>query len=137
MTSVAAFVFVVRDLDHALAVYEVGLGFIRTSTVEQVPRLGARRVKLRAGACEVELVEPYDDTKPPGLFLRERGEGVFAMTIGVDDPGRARERLERSGVAVVGAPGGGALPPAPGFIRPRDAHGVLIEVTAAPVAGQP
>ncbi len=134
MTSVTGLVLVVADLEHALAVYEVGFGFIRVSTLDDVPGLGARRVLLRAGNIELELIQPYDAAKPPGLFLRERGEGVFAMTVGVDDLGRARERLERAGVTMVGQTGGGALPPTPGFVRPRDAHGVLVEVTPAPVA---
>ena len=137
MTSVAGLVLVVQDLDHALAVYEVGLGFVRVSAVDEVPALGARRVVLRGAACELELIEPHDDTKPPGVFLRERGEGVFALTVGVDDPGRARERLERAGITVVGPPGGGGLPPASGFIRPREAHGVLVEVGPAPVPDRP
>jgi len=137
MTSVAALVLVVRDLDHALAVYEHGLGFVRTSTLETVPALGARRVLLRGAGCELELLEPHDGTKPPGLFLAERGEGVFALTVGVDDPGRARERLGRGGVTVVGGDAGGALPPARGFVRPRDAHGVLVEIVPAPVDDEP
>lgn len=137
MTSLAALVLVVRDLDHALAVYEQGFGFVRTSAVDEVPSLGARCVLLRGAGCEVELIEPHDETKPPGLFLRDRGEGVFALTIGVDDPGRTRERLARAGVTVVGPAGGGALPPARDVVRPRDAHGVLVEIAPAPVPEQP
>ena len=136
MTSLAALVMVVRDLDHALVVYEQGLGFVRTSTVDDVPGLGARRVLLRGANCELELIEPYEETKPPGLFLRERGEGVFALTVGVDDPGRARERLVRAGVAVLEPTGEGAPPRSSGFVRPRDGHGVLIEVAPAPVPEQ-
>ena len=133
MTSLASIVLVVRDLDHALALYEVGLGFVRAGSVEDVPSLGARRIILQGESVRLELLEPHDDSKPPGLFLEARGEGVFALTIGVDDLGRTRERLERVGIAVLGL--GAAGPPAPRtFIRPRDAHGLLVEVAPGEVA---
>src|SRR6185295_11077367 len=137
MTSVVALVLVVRNLEHALAVYERGLGFVRSGTVDDVPSLGARRVTVRGAGCELELLEPHDATRPPGMFLAARGEGVFALTVGVDDPGRTRERLAHVGVTVVGGSGEGAAPPVRGFVSPREAHGVLVEVTPAPVPSPP
>jgi catechol 2,3-dioxygenase-like lactoylglutathione lyase family enzyme len=133
MTRLASLVLVVRDLDRALAVYEQGLGFSRVDDASDVPSLGARHVFLRGENCLVELLEPHDAEKPPGRFLRARGEGVFAMELRVADPGRARRDLVDAGVEVRGAVPGGEerwwLPPA-------DAHGVLLQV-AAPDAPEP
>jgi catechol 2,3-dioxygenase-like lactoylglutathione lyase family enzyme len=138
MTRLASLVLVVHDLERALAVYEQGLGFTRTAEVEDVPSLGARHVLLRAENCILELLEPHDDTKPPGLFLRQRGEGVFALTIGADDPGRTRERLAGVGVTVVQAGDAEvASPMARCYLRPRDAQGVLVEVGPTEAPAQP
>jgi catechol 2,3-dioxygenase-like lactoylglutathione lyase family enzyme len=128
MTRLASLVLVVRDLEHALAVYEQGLGFTRLEPVSDLPALGARHIYLSAQNLVIELLEPHDETKPPGIFLRDRGEGVFAFSVGVDDPGRARERLERAGVSVVFPGGTGEHPASRCWIRPRDGHGVLVEV---------
>jgi len=128
MTRLASLVLVVRNLAHALAVYEQGLGFTRVDEPSDVPSLGARHVFLRAENCLLELLEPHDETMPPGLFLRARGEGLFAMGVGVDDPGRARERLRSASVDVRGE--AGRL-----FVRPGDAHGVLVEVGPRESAG--
>jgi catechol 2,3-dioxygenase-like lactoylglutathione lyase family enzyme len=129
MTRLASLVLVVRDLDRALAVYEQSLGFTRLEPASAVPSLGARHIYLSAQNCVIELLEPHDETKPPGIFLRDRGEGVFAFSVGVDDPGRTRERLARVGVEVVYLGGvSSALPTARCYVRPRDAQGVLVEV---------
>src|SRR2546429_652468 len=93
MTRLASLVLVVRDLERALAVWEHGLGFARVGEPSDVPSLGARHVFLRAENCLLELVQPHDERSPPGLFLRQRGEGMFAMELRVDDPAQARERV--------------------------------------------
>jgi hypothetical protein len=123
MIRVASLVLVVRNLERAMAVYEQGLGFSRLDEARDVPSLGARHVLLRAENCVLELLEPHDHEKPPGLFLRARGEGVFAMELAVADPGRARRELADAGVEVRGAE-------ERWYIRPADAHGVLVQVAS-------
>jgi hypothetical protein len=128
MTRLATLVLVVRDLERATAVYEQGLGFTRVGEASDVPSLGARHVFLQAENCVVELLEPHDHDKPPGMFLRARGEGVFAMELRVENPARTRRDLADVGVDVRGAvPGGDER----WWIRPGDAHGVLVQVAAA------
>ena len=134
MTRLVSLVLVVRSLDHALAVYEQGLGLTREGDPSDVPSLGARHVFLRAENCRLELLEPHDEKMPPGIFLRARGEGVFAIAVDVESPAQTQERLEQASIAVRGSAGkgGGRL-----FVRPGDAHGVLVEVGAGepPPAG--
>jgi hypothetical protein len=80
----------------------------------------------------LELLEPRDDRLPPGIFLRARGEGVFAIGVGVSGPGRVAERLKQAFIQVRGAVDESAGPPGGRmFIAPTDAHGVLVEVSAA------
>jgi catechol 2,3-dioxygenase-like lactoylglutathione lyase family enzyme len=120
MIRLATVVLVVRDIERALAVYEQGLGFERVGQPEDVPSVGARHVVLRAENCQLELLEPRDDKKPPGLFLRARGEGVFAVELRSAEPQELRERLSR---LFVQARGG-----AHWYIPPTDAHGLLVQV---------
>ena len=124
MTRLASLVLVVRDLERALAVYEHGLGFVRVGEASDVPSLGARHVFLRAENCLLELVQPHDENSPPGLFLRDRGEGMFAMELRVDDPAKARADLGQAQVEARGAA-------AHWYVRPVDAHGMLVEVASA------
>ena len=131
MARVAALVFVVRNLERALAVYEHGLGFERVEGPSDVPSLGARHVVLRGENCILELLEPRDERLPPGIFLRARGEGVFALGVGVSGPGQVAERLKQAFIQVRGAVDESAGPGGRIFIAPTDAHGVLVEVSAA------
>src|SRR2546428_11377301 len=124
MTRLASLVLVVRDLEHALAVYEQGLGLARVDEPSDVPSLGARHVFLRAQNCLLELVQPHDETSPPGLFLRQRGEGMFAMELRLDDPAKARADLAQARVETRGAA-------ERWYVRPGDAHGMLVEVAPA------
>jgi len=124
MTRIASLVLVVRSLDRAIAIYERGFGFRRVDEPSDVPSLGARHIVLRAENCLLELVEPYDDAKPAGLFLAARGEGMFALELRVDDPAEARKQLSLAFVETRGT-----SPEADRwYVRPADAHGMLIEV---------
>lgn len=127
MTRIASLVLVVRDLDRAIAIYERGFGFARFDEPTDVPSLGARHVVLRAENCLLELLEPHDDTKPPGLFLRARGEGMFALELHVDDPTEARKQLSLAFVETRGT----SAESDRWYVRPADAHGMLIEVAPA------
>src|SRR5438128_2426035 len=133
MASLEHLVLVVRDLERALGLYERGLGFARVEDVSDVPAIGARRIVLRAENCLLELLEPHDETKPPGAFLSARGEGVFALGVRSADVEETLAQLRRAGVAAAGPTGGGGGGGGEGeywYLRPADAHGVLVEVSA-------
>lgn len=136
MTRLASVVLVVRNLERALTVYEQGLGLQRLGEPSEVPSLGARHVLLAADNCTLELLEPRDQTMPPALFLRARGEGVFALGVAVENLELTRESLRLALVSVRGGEAAPDRPPARLFVRPSDAHGVLLEV-GPPAAGQP
>jgi catechol 2,3-dioxygenase-like lactoylglutathione lyase family enzyme len=127
MTRLATVVLVVRDLERALALYEQGLGFARVEDASDVPSLGARHVVLRAENCLLELLEPHDEKKPPGLFLRARGEGVFSLALEVGDPVEASAQLAARFVD----PRGAADDPQRWYVSPADAHGLLLQVSPA------
>ena len=120
-------VLVVRDLDRALGLYERGLGFVRVDGISDVPAIGARRIFLRAENCLLELLEPHDETKPPGAFLAARGEGIFALGLRTADMEETLAQLRRAGIAPAG-PTGDAGEAEYWYLRPTDAHGVLVEL---------
>jgi len=124
MTRLAGLVLVVRSLDRAVTIYERALGFERHEDPVDVPSLGARQVVLRAENCILEVLEPYDDTKPPGMFLAARGEGIFSLALEVDEPESAREELGRAFVDARGR----TDDPSEWWVRPADAHGLLLQV---------
>ena len=123
MTRLRTVVLVVRDLDRAVAIYEA-LGFELVEEAAEIASVGARRALVRAENCAVELLQPIDDEKPPGLFLRARGEGVFSVALEVDDPATARSGLAGCFVDARGA----ADDASRWWVRPADAHGLLIQV---------
>jgi hypothetical protein len=123
MIRLATMVLVVRNLERAITVYE-GLGFEREGEVVDVASVGARHLLLRGANCDIELLEPHDETKPPGLFLRARGEGVFSIEVRVADPAATRQRLAS---AFIQGRGGERW-----YIPPADANGVLVEVGQDP-----
>jgi catechol 2,3-dioxygenase-like lactoylglutathione lyase family enzyme len=132
MARLASLVLVVRNLERALAVYEHGLGFERVEGPGDVPSLGARHALLRGENCMLEVLEPRDETMPPGIFLKARGEGVFALGVAVPAPGQVAERLKQAFVRVRGGSEASAGRPGRLFIAPTDANGVLVEVSAPP-----
>jgi catechol 2,3-dioxygenase-like lactoylglutathione lyase family enzyme len=129
MARLASLVLVVRSLERALAVYEHGLGFERVEGPSDVPSLGARHALLRGDNCMLEVLEPRDETMPPGIFLKARGEGVFALGVVAQTPGQVTERLKQAFVRVRGGSEESAGRPRRLFIAPTDANGVLIEVS--------
>jgi len=128
MTRLGGLVLVVRNLDRAVAIYERALGFVRLDDPVDVPSLGARQAVLRAENCILEILEPYDDTKPPGMFLGARGEGLFSLALEVDDPGQARAELAHAFVEARGAGDASTR----WYVRPADAHGLLLQVGGKP-----
>ena len=126
MTRLAGLVLVVRNLERAIAIYERALGFQRLDAPVDVPSLGARQIVLQGKNCLVELLEPYDEERPPGMFLRARGEGIFSLALELDQPADAREQLAG---AFVEARGSGDDPQR-WYVRPADAHGLLLQISS-------
>lgn len=65
---------------------------------DSVVALRARRVVLRLGASEVELLEP-DGDGPAASFLARTGGGLFAAGVATHDLGRVAAHLRAGGVS--------------------------------------
>ncbi len=121
----------VQKLEPAIERYrELGLNL---DYVEDVPTAGARVAFLKAGAVQVELVEPLGADSAVGRFLARRGEGLHHLAFASTDIAAELSRLEKLGFELVDrVPRLGAHGRKVAFLQPRSAHGVLIELVQEP-----
>ena len=83
---------------------------------------------LRAGGCQLELMEPSREDSVVGRFLARRGEGLHHIAFQVDDVRSAMTHARDLGLEVL------SEDPLPGvdgtltaFVHPSATHGMLIE----------
>lgn len=84
---------------------------------------------LPCGDTQLELIEPHDETKPAGRYLRKRGPGIQHVAFEVDDLEGALAELREQGVEAIGeAPRSGADDTIIAFLDPVAFGGILIEL---------
>ena len=91
--------FVVRDLEVAKREFETLLGLAQFVTVDH-PLRGAHVARSKVGESWIVLVCPYDPDSVPGRYLAEHGEGLFLLSLGVEDLDSQLERLAARGIRV-------------------------------------
>ncbi len=137
---------VVKDADVALKTYIDTLeldSLLRSTTYE---KSGYREHTLPMGELTIQLLQPLvgPDAKSRGgdmaRALRDRGEGLYHITVDVDDVKAYAKKVEAKGVKVelfepetgkvTNGPSKVALPAGTvhGLIQPQFAHGVLWEL---------
>ena len=80
------------------------------------------------GGAFLELVQPANADHPVARFLEERGEGMFSISVEVDDLDAAVRELQAKGVPISG-PEPGLLPDTRvARIPPAAGHGVAIQL---------
>lgn len=121
----------VHSIDEGAALYQA-LGLELTDT-EDVLEQGVRVGFIPVGETRVELLEPLDAESPIARHLERRGPGLHHICIRVDDIRAAMSRLADAGYRVL------SDDPQPGahgclvcFVHPKDAGGVLIELSQHP-----
>jgi len=121
----------VKDLDAALKRFTANFGFPVVGLGE-VPALNIRRAFLTIGDASLELFQPTSETSPAAKALTERGEGMYVLSLEVDDLNVATATLADKGikVSVQNIPNGPRL----GFISPKSTHGVLLQLIEHPTA---
>jgi len=119
----------VKDLDTAVDTFTENFGF-PISRKGAVPALNIERAFLDIGDASLELFQPTDDQNPGTKFLNERGEGMYLLSLEVDDLQKAADELAAKGikVSVQALPDGMKL----GFVSPKNAHGVLLQLIQHP-----
>ena len=64
------------------------------------PLRGAHVARSKVGESWIVLVCPYDPDSVPGRHLAEHGEGLFLLSLGVEDLDSQLERLAARGIRV-------------------------------------
>ena len=117
----------VRDLDEALAVFEGLLGF-KAAHIEEVPDQGVKAALIPIGDSEIELIQPINPESGVAKAIEKRGEGIHHICLEVDDVDEELKSLAERGVELIDKVGRKGLAGKIGFIHPRAAKGVLIEL---------
>ena len=96
---IAGLTLAIRDLEPVLNDYECLLG-LKATTVDPRQEWQARRSRLRVGDMSIDLVCPTGEGGPIADFLRERGDGPYLLTLGVEDLEHAERLLRERGTGV-------------------------------------
>ncbi|MBI2917315.1 MAG: VOC family protein [Chloroflexi bacterium] len=112
----------VRDIDKAIELYSKTLGLQVTDTIEQ-PDQKVKNVFMKLGDASVELIAGLGPDNPVDKFIERKGEGLYCLSIQVDDLDRTAMELEQKGMRIVDA---SPLPVR--FLTPRETYGVMIEL---------
>lgn len=114
---------VVNDLNAALATYERNFDLKEdTSRGGDVPVFAIKNAFVPIGGTDLEFFQPTSDEGPVAKFVTERGEGLYMMSIEVDDLAGAIAHLRGLG-ARVGDPINGLA-----FVSMKATHGVNLQL---------
>lgn len=117
----------VRSLQESVPLYRA-LG-LEVSGGEEVPSEMVRVAFFSAGGTRIELLEAAAPESPIAKFIATRGEGLHHICLEVDDIRTTMAELAGRGFQLLSEepkPGGHGTKV--GFIHPRSAGGVLIEL---------
>ena len=120
----------VKSIEALLPFYRDGLK-LPVLEEEVVEGQGVRVLKLDAGGTHIELIEPLNEESPVAKFIAKKGEGIHHICFDVADAGEAANAMKDKGFRPIGdAPKPGASNRMVIFMNPKDAHGVLVELSA-------
>ena len=123
---------VVNDLAKALKSYEKLLHLTpEGGAIKELPEIKLAMLPT-AGGARIELIEPKPNAKHRiARFLKERGEGVFGLSVFIDDFEGEVKSLREQGVKVEEETQASVHPGYPlrlAWIPPQESHGVWIEL---------
>ena len=107
----------------------LGLPVVARETLEEMK---LKVVRVKAGESVLELLEPLEGEAVVSKFLAERGEGFHHVCFDVDDVRSATAELRSRGLRPLwDEPRRGAGGRWVQFLRPKEAHGLLVELSGA------
>ena len=118
---------IVKDLEGAIAQYKAILGTDKVRYSER--RLGAtyQAAHFDFASTNIEIITPTDEHNPWGRRLAQGGDGLYLVSLQVDNLRQTVERLRGQGVRLVGDPGPGTGPITNLVcVHPKSANGVML-----------
>jgi methylmalonyl-CoA epimerase len=123
----------VRSIAESVSFYEA-LGLELTGT-EDVPEQGVKVGFLPLGETRLELLEPLGNEGPVARHLDRRGPGLHHVCVRVGDIRAAMARLAAADYRLLSEePQLGAHGCLVCFVHPKDAEGVLVELSQPAVS---
>ena len=116
---------VVKDLEAAVATYQHNFDLEKVGGGE-VPALGIHNAFLQIGGARIELITPTSAAGPVAEFLEQRGEGMYLLSLEVENLDEAVAHLQETGARVQVAAGSTGQRLA--FVSPKSTHGVLLQL---------
>ena len=126
----------VNSIAESVAVFERLLG-IKPSHVKEVASQQVREAAFQPGdGAELNLLEPTGPESAIAKFLEKRGEGIHHICLEVDDVDAELKALEEKGVKLIDREGRPGAAGRIGFLHPKSAAGVLVELVQPGEAGE-
>lgn len=123
ITNLDHVVVAVNDIEAATKTWQENFGLSLERTGEN-QGMGIKQSILPLGSAYIELISPLGDGGPVAEALKNKGEGLYLISLAVDDMQATLAELREKGVRVNDPPAGGAVT----FISPRAANGVLVQL---------
>ena len=93
-------VIATKDLDSALQLWERNVGLKEDKELDRPLGAGFRVARLPIGESFLELVQPVEEKGRFFEQVEERGEGLFSVSLEVDDLDEAVRYLREKGATV-------------------------------------
>jgi len=117
----------VKNLKESTALYEMLLGVKAEIHEASSQRVTEACFKL-GGEVEIDLLEPMGEDSAVAKFLEKRGEGLHHIALEVEDINAGLKEMEHKGVQLIDKEGREGVAGQIGFLHPKSANGVLIEL---------
>ena len=117
----------VKDIGEAAKFYQEVLG-CQVSEEMDVPERKLKIAFIDVSGVKLEFLMPTDNDSVVARHIEKRGEGIHHICFQVDDVEKAAVELQEKGAELVDRPKMGAEGKRIVFIKPKSAHGVLMEL---------
>ncbi len=117
----------VNNLTESIAIFEKLLGI--KAEVHAAPCQKVTEALFKIGdEVEINLLEPLGQDSTVAKFLEKRGEGLHHIALEVDNINAELKEMEKKGIQLIDKEGREGVAGQIGFLHPKSANGVLVEL---------
>ena len=118
----------VKDIEQSRSLF----GLVSKAAISEVIEVPDQKVKVcfvETGETKIELVQPTEGNVGVAKFLKNRGEGIHHICLGVQDIDAELAAYKAKGIRLIDeTPRIGAEGHRVAFVHPQSTNGVLIEL---------